>query len=98
MPSVIITPAAARDIKRLADFLSQRDNDVAQAALHTLSKHISALKSAVLSGRPTEKYPLFELVIPFGGSGYVLLYRETPGGDTRYVLAIRHQREIGYKH
>ncbi|ETS30875.1 MULTISPECIES: type II toxin-antitoxin system RelE/ParE family toxin [Photorhabdus] len=98
MPSVVVTSAVVRDIKRLVDFLRQRDAIAAKSASSVISKHIRALKSNVLVGRPTEVYPLFELVIPFGGTGYVLLYRESPGSNTRYVLAIRHQRETDYKH
>lgn len=98
MPSVIVTPAATRDINRLIDFLYQRDTVAAKSALSIISKHIQALESNVLSGRPTEIYPLFELIIPFGGTGYILLYRELPGSNMRYILAIRHQREINYKH
>jgi len=37
-----------------------------------------------------------ELVIGFGASGYVALYRHEPAEDAVYVLAIRHPREAGY--
>jgi hypothetical protein len=39
---------------------------------------------------------LRELVIPFGGSGYVALYRHEPADDAVYVLAFRHQKEAGF--
>jgi toxin ParE1/3/4 len=35
-----------------------------------------------------------ELLIPFGAAGYVLLYRVD--GDDVLVLAVRHQKEVGY--
>jgi plasmid stabilization system protein ParE len=35
-----------------------------------------------------------ELVIDFGDSGYVARYHVSP--DLAVVLAIRHQREVGY--
>jgi plasmid stabilization system protein ParE len=35
-----------------------------------------------------------EQVVPFGESGYVVLYR--PEGETAVILAVRHQREAGY--
>ncbi|MCC8373696.1 MULTISPECIES: type II toxin-antitoxin system RelE/ParE family toxin [Photorhabdus] len=97
MPSVIVTPAAMRDINRLIDFLHQRDTAAAKSAFNIISKHIQALESNVLAGRPTEIYPFFELIIPFGGTGYVLLYKELPRSNTRYIVALRHQREIKYK-
>jgi hypothetical protein len=39
---------------------------------------------------------LRELVISFGETGYFALYRFVVQQDTVRVLAIRHQREIGY--
>lgn len=48
-------------------------------------------------GRPDDEDPeLRELVIAFGASGYLALYRYEPADDTVYVLAFRHQREAGY--
>jgi plasmid stabilization system protein ParE len=40
---------------------------------------------------------LRELVISYGRTGYVALYRFLPPRDEVRVLAIRHQREIGYR-
>jgi hypothetical protein len=37
-----------------------------------------------------------ELVIGFGDSGDVALYRYEPDTDAVYVLAFRHQKEAGY--
>ncbi|RPI41291.1 MAG: hypothetical protein EHM59_20485 [Betaproteobacteria bacterium] len=37
-----------------------------------------------------------ELVISFGRTGYVALYRYIAVQDLVRILAIRHQREIGY--
>src|SRR5271168_3589619 len=39
---------------------------------------------------------LRELVIGFGDSGYVALYRHDSTADVVYVLAFRHQKEAGY--
>ena len=38
---------------------------------------------------------LRELLIPFGDSGYVALYRYEPDDNALYVLAFRHQKEAG---
>lgn len=40
---------------------------------------------------------LRELVIAFGDSGYVALYRNESADDAVYVLAFRHQKEAGYR-
>ncbi|TLZ39596.1 MAG: hypothetical protein E6K23_12530 [Gammaproteobacteria bacterium] len=37
-----------------------------------------------------------ELIIAFGDSGYVALYRHDPAAETVYVLAFRHQKEAGH--
>lgn len=49
-------------------------------------------------GRPLEDLPeLRALIIPFGSTGYVALYRHEPGADTVCILAFRHQKEAGYR-
>ena len=49
-------------------------------------------------GRPVEDHgDLRELVIDFGASGYLALYRFEPRLDAVTILAIKHQREDGYK-
>jgi hypothetical protein len=48
------------------------------------------------TGRPfPELANLRELVIGFGDSGYVALYRHEPADDAVYVLAFRRQKEAG---
>lgn len=55
------------------------------------------LESAPEIGRPMPDLPeLRELVIVFGDSGYVALYRYVPDEDAVSVLAFRHQKEAGY--
>jgi len=47
-------------------------------------------------GRPFAELPeLRQLIIAFGDSGYVALYRHDPAAETVYVLAFRHQKEAG---
>jgi plasmid stabilization system protein ParE len=68
----------------------------------TASATTSAIESAVgtlaahpLLGRRVEG-DLRELIISFGATGYVALYRFVVQEDQVRVLALRHQREIGY--
>ncbi len=49
-----------------------------------------------LGQRRSVDEPLRELVISFGRSGYIALYRFKPESDEVRILAIRHQREIDY--
>jgi plasmid stabilization system protein ParE len=48
-----------------------------------------------LIGRIVER-GLRELVISFGRSGYLALYRFVPARREVRILAIRHQRELDY--
>ncbi len=49
------------------------------------------------AGRPYRNDTLLrELVIEFGESGYLALYRFDKAADTVVVLAFRHQKEAGY--
>lgn len=48
-------------------------------------------------GRPyPEEVDWRELIIEFGDSGYVALYRYNPAENTVLILAVRHQKEAGY--
>ena len=49
-------------------------------------------------GRPVDdSEDLRELVIDFGASGYLALYRYEPALDAVTILAVKHQREDGYQ-
>ena len=96
------TDSARDDLLRLFDFLLERAETL-EALEHTQSA-IDAIKTGVeghLSRSPFifrklgQSPFLRELIIPFGGSGYVALY-EIEGSATVNVLAIRHQLEDDY--
>jgi len=62
-----------------------------------IERQFLLLETAPDIGRPFPEMPeLRELVIAFGASGYVALYRHEPTEDAVYVLAFRHQKEAGY--
>lgn len=65
------------------------------AALDAIESAVANLASHPLVGRRVEG-DLRELVISFGETGYIALYRFVVQQDTVRVLALRHQREIGY--
>jgi plasmid stabilization system protein ParE len=56
----------------------------------------SKLVVSPLIGRPVERGRR-ELVIGLRSQGYVALYRFVASTDTVFILAIRNQREAGYK-
>ena len=99
---VVLSPSAEADLARLFDFLLDRaetaeDLDHAQAAIDAIraaAQHRLAITP--FSFRKAGQNPAQrELIIPFGGSGYVALY-EIVNPSTVVILAIRHQLEEDY--
>jgi plasmid stabilization system protein ParE len=99
---VELSPAAEVDLERLFDFLLDRaetseDLDRAQAAIDAIratAQHRLAITP--FSFRKAAQDPAQrELIIPFGGAGYLALY-EIVSPSKVVVLAFRHQREEDY--
>ncbi len=97
MPRVIVTQGAAVGLARCRRFLSAKAPEAAKRAGQAIEQYFLLLEKTPDIGRPLpEKPELRELIIPFGDSGYVALYRTEPADDAVYVLAFRHQKEAGY--
>ncbi len=97
MPQVIITEGAVEGLERCRRFLAGKALDAARRAGQAIERQFLLLETAPDTGRPFPEMPeLRELVIAFGDSGYVALYRHEPAADAVYVLAFRHQKEAGY--
>lgn len=96
---VRFTPEAEDDLLRLFDFLLEQDIAAAERAHTALAKSVELLEVFPFSCRKAlggDGNPfLRELIIPFGGSGYVALF-EIENGQSVNVLAVRHQREEDY--
>ena len=99
---VELSPAAEADLERLFEFLIDRsetteDLDRAQAAIDAIraaAQHRLAITP--FSFRKAAQNPAQrELIIPFGGTGYVALH-EIVSPSKVVVLAVRHQREEDY--
>jgi plasmid stabilization system protein ParE len=77
--------------------LTAKAPQAAKRAAQVIERHFLLLESTPDIGRPFVEFPeLRELVIGFGESGYIALYRHDERDDVVYVLAFRHQREAGY--
>ena len=96
MARVIWTPPALRDVSRLHRFLAPKNRTAAQRAVGTIRTGASTISAHLEIGRPIDEMPpeFREWLIPFGDSGYVMLYRID--GDLVVILAVRHAREAGY--
>jgi len=97
VPRVIVTEGAAQGLARCRRFLVDKSQPAASRAAAAIERQFALLEAAPDMGRPFTGLPeLRELVIEFGDSGYVALYRHEPSDAAVYVLAFRHQKEAGY--
>jgi plasmid stabilization system protein ParE len=97
VPQVIVTESAVEGLERCRHFLTTKAPEAANRAGQIIERQFLLLEATPDIGRPLPNLPeLRELVIPFGDSGYVALYRHEPTDNTVYVLAFRHQKEAGY--
>ncbi|NNU67049.1 type II toxin-antitoxin system RelE/ParE family toxin [Rhizobium sp. WYCCWR 11152] len=85
------------DLDRLADFLIERDPDLAERAINAIQKALMILQDfPLMARRASADDPLLrELVVPFGSAGYVILFK-LMSETSVIVLAVRHQREEDY--
>lgn len=97
MPRIIFVPAAIRDMQRLRDFLQPKNADATRRAGEAIRQGVKALGVYPRMGRMVDDLPEHyrEWLIDFGDSGYVARYRVDEDAVT--ILAVRHQREAGYK-
>jgi plasmid stabilization system protein ParE len=94
---VIVTEGAAQGLERCRRFLAGKAPEAARRAGQIIDRQFLLLEKGPDIGRPLPGLiELRELVIAFGDSGYVALYRHEPVDDAVYVLAFRHQKEAGY--
>jgi plasmid stabilization system protein ParE len=90
---VAYTGNALANLERAFEFLAREDPRAAAGAAAAIRDAIDALSRHPLIGRPLEQ-GLRELVISYGKTGYVALYRFLPRRDEIRILAVRHQREL----
>lgn len=99
--SVRYSALARDDLTRLYDHLLHRattveDLDLAEQALAAIAGAVDSLRRSPFIYRKAGADPfLRELLIPFGQSGYVVLF-EIEDAATVTILAVRHQLEDDY--
>jgi toxin ParE1/3/4 len=84
------------DFDRFFDHIARFDPDSAPERIGQIIEAVQILANNPLIGRPVRGGKR-ELVIGRASRGYVALYRYVAEIDTAFVLAVRHQRESGYK-
>ena len=95
MAQIAYSQNAIANLARAFEFLLEHDPQAAIASAAVIREAVELLANHPLIGRRVEG-ELRELVISFGKTGYVALYRFLPARELIRILAIRHQRELDY--
>lgn len=93
MPQVVLTEHAAADLRRIYDFLVEKNEQAARNAVKAVKNALSVLAQFPASGRFFDD-EFRKWSVSFGDSGYTVLYRIEP--DIIVIVAIKHQRELAY--
>jgi plasmid stabilization system protein ParE len=93
--TVVYSARALSHLERAFQFLASENPGAAIAAAAAISSAVDNLAVHPLVGRRVHG-DIRELVISYGQTGYIALYRFFVPQDEVRVLAIRHQREIGF--
>ena len=96
MTELVYSAQAVADLERLSDFLLETDPQAASDTATLIFDALEILAQHPEIGRKV-RFGQRELVISRGRTGYLALYRFLPQLDRILVLALRHQRESGYK-
>jgi len=92
---VVHSAKSLEHIERAVQLLREQNPSAAGAAVGAITSATHNLAAHPLVGRRVEG-ELRELVISYGQTGYVALYRFVISRDEVRVLALRHQRELGF--
>jgi plasmid stabilization system protein ParE len=85
------------DFDRIFVFVARNDPGSAVARVDEILRALNLLETSPLIGRPIAGGRR-ELIIGRGAHGYGALYQFVETSNLVFVLAIRSQRESGYKH
>jgi plasmid stabilization system protein ParE len=83
-------------IERAFQFLREQNPAAPQDAVAAIRSAVDNLAAHPLIGRRIER-EVREMIISYGHTGYVALYRFVISQDEVRILAIRHQRELGFQ-
>ena len=96
MAQVVYSARSLEDIERAFQFLREKNPAAALDAVTAIQTAVDNLAAHPLIGRRIEG-ELRELVISYGQTGYIALYRFVVPQNEMRILAIRHQRELGFQ-
>lgn len=97
MTRIELAPEVFDDFDRFLEHMAQHDVGAAPERIREILEAVQILTHSPLIGRPV-KDGKRELVIGRASGGYVALYHYVAAIDAVFLLAVRSQRESGYKH
>ena len=95
MATIVYSARSLSHLERAFEFLRKENPEAAVAAAQAIRSAVDNLGAHPLLGRRIHG-DIRELVISYGATGYIALYRFLVPQDEIRILAIRHQREIGF--
>jgi plasmid stabilization system protein ParE len=95
LATVVYSARSLTHLERAFEFLRKENPAAAVAAAQAIRSAVDNLGTHPLLGRRIHG-DIRELVISYGATGYLALYRFLVPQDEIRILAIRHQREIGF--
>ena len=96
MARVVLAEELHDDFKRILAHLSELGEQVSLSRIAEIVAAFDVLETSPLIGRPVE-HGRRELVIGTGRGGSIALYQYVSELDVVFVLAVRAQREAGYR-
>lgn len=98
MGKIVLSKSAFSKLTQIKKFYAQRDPKIGARAVDVIEAAFLPLLHSPEIGRPFEGSMLRrELIIPFGRSGFISLYEIDKESDRIVIVALRHQREEGFK-
>lgn len=96
MARIELAPEVLDDFERFLDHLERHEVGEAPTRIAEIIAGVQILSQSPEIGRPARGGKR-ELVIGQGARGYVALYRYIADIDIVFILALRSQREAGYR-
>jgi toxin ParE1/3/4 len=93
---VVLEAEVLEDFDRILEHLLQHDVPDAAGRIQEIVDALQILETSPHLGRPTAD-GFRELVIGTGARGFIALYVYDPERDAVFVVALRSQKEAGYK-
>lgn len=95
---IVYAEEALDDLERIFEFNVEREPAGALRHVEVVRDAVTILERHPHVGRPFGgSAGLRELIVSHGATGYVVLYEHSAAENLIRIVAVRHQREAGYR-